>query len=171
MATLPTPIDSTTLSTVQLDAIAFLAAGNSIVAVSHETGVHRATIHNWLKLPEFHQLLDQSRRDHLAHLRSRLGQLAEIAFDTIRHTLTDPAVSPAVKLKAALAVIDRPLFPKPTDAAPPQEVDELDEPAKPAVVTRQVPEIGRNAPCPCGSGNKYKRCCGTAAPPLLGRAA
>ena len=20
-------------------------------------------------------------------------------------------------------------------------------------------EIGRNAPCPCGSGNKYKRCC------------
>ncbi len=22
-------------------------------------------------------------------------------------------------------------------------------------------KIGRNAPCPCGSGNKYKRCCGT----------
>ncbi|MBI5148341.1 SEC-C domain-containing protein, partial [Candidatus Pacearchaeota archaeon] len=20
--------------------------------------------------------------------------------------------------------------------------------------------IGRNAPCPCGSGKKYKRCCG-----------
>ena len=25
----------------------------------------------------------------------------------------------------------------------------------------------RNAPCPCGSGTKYKRCCGTAAPPVL----
>ena len=25
----------------------------------------------------------------------------------------------------------------------------------------------RNAPCPCGSGQKYKRCCGTAAPPVL----
>jgi uncharacterized protein YecA (UPF0149 family) len=80
-------------------------------------------------------------------------------------------------LKAALAVIDRPLFPKPTDAVP-QELDEdlhpdpqTIKPAKPAVVARQVPEIGRNAPCPCGSGNKYKRCCGTAAPPLLGRAA
>ena len=23
-----------------------------------------------------------------------------------------------------------------------------------------VPQIGRNAPCPCGSGKKYKRCCG-----------
>ncbi len=21
-------------------------------------------------------------------------------------------------------------------------------------------KIGRNAPCPCGSGRKYKRCCG-----------
>lgn len=23
-----------------------------------------------------------------------------------------------------------------------------------------VPKIGRNAPCPCGSGQKYKKCCG-----------
>ena len=23
-----------------------------------------------------------------------------------------------------------------------------------------VPKVGRNAPCPCGSGKKYKRCCG-----------
>jgi uncharacterized protein YecA (UPF0149 family) len=107
----------------------------------------------------------------ISSLSQKRAQSTEIAFDTIRHTLTDPAVSPAVKLKAALAVIDRPLFPKPTDVVPPQEVDESDEPAKPALVTRQVPEIGRNAPCPCGSGNKYKRCCGTAAPPLLGRAA
>ena len=22
------------------------------------------------------------------------------------------------------------------------------------------PETGRNAPCPCGSGRKYKKCCG-----------
>ena len=25
------------------------------------------------------------------------------------------------------------------------------------------PKVGRNAPCPCGSGKKYKRCCGKAA--------
>jgi SEC-C motif len=29
----------------------------------------------------------------------------------------------------------------------------------------------RNALCPCGSGTKYKRCCGTAAPPVLNMAA
>lgn len=25
---------------------------------------------------------------------------------------------------------------------------------------RASPKVGRNAPCPCGSGKKYKRCCG-----------
>ena len=25
---------------------------------------------------------------------------------------------------------------------------------------REEPKIGRNAPCPCGSGKKYKKCCG-----------
>ncbi len=28
--------------------------------------------------------------------------------------------------------------------------------------------IGRNEPCPCGSGKKYKRCCGVNAAPKLG---
>ncbi|MFC1705359.1 YchJ family protein [Planctomycetota bacterium] len=25
---------------------------------------------------------------------------------------------------------------------------------------RSAPKVGRNDPCPCGSGKKYKRCCG-----------
>ena len=25
---------------------------------------------------------------------------------------------------------------------------------------KTVPKVGRNEPCPCGSGNKYKKCCG-----------
>jgi hypothetical protein len=29
-------------------------------------------------------------------------------------------------------------------------------------LTRQAPKIGRNDPCPCGSGKKYKRCHGGA---------
>jgi preprotein translocase subunit SecA len=31
-------------------------------------------------------------------------------------------------------------------------------------VKRQGPKIGRNDPCPCGSGKKYKKCCGVEAP-------
>jgi len=30
----------------------------------------------------------------------------------------------------------------------------------PASATRTEPKVGRNAPCPCGSGKKYKKCCG-----------
>ncbi len=25
---------------------------------------------------------------------------------------------------------------------------------------REVVQVGRNDPCPCGSGKKYKQCCG-----------
>jgi preprotein translocase subunit SecA len=25
---------------------------------------------------------------------------------------------------------------------------------------REMPKVGRNDPCPCGSGKKYKQCCG-----------
>ena len=28
-------------------------------------------------------------------------------------------------------------------------------------VHREEEKIGRNAPCPCGSGKKYKKCCGS----------
>ena len=28
-------------------------------------------------------------------------------------------------------------------------------------VVRAMPKVGRNEPCPCGSGKKYKKCCGT----------
>jgi len=43
-------------------------------------------------------------------------------------------------------------------------VDELatntSENAKPRPVVRTHPKVGRNDPCPCGSGKKYKKCCG-----------
>ena len=35
-----------------------------------------------------------------------------------------------------------------------------DEPQKKKPVKRNQKKIGRNAPCPCGSGKKYKKCCG-----------
>lgn len=31
---------------------------------------------------------------------------------------------------------------------------------KPKPLVREVPKVGRNDPCPCGSGKKYKKCCG-----------
>jgi len=44
------------------------------------------------------------------------------------------------------------------------------EPPPRATYRRAQPKIGPNEPCPCGSGKKYKKCCGApnarpAAPP------
>ncbi|MCA9066876.1 MAG: SEC-C domain-containing protein, partial [Planctomycetaceae bacterium] len=29
-----------------------------------------------------------------------------------------------------------------------------------APIVNDEPKVGRNDPCPCGSGKKYKKCCG-----------
>ncbi len=34
---------------------------------------------------------------------------------------------------------------------------------RPEPYRREAPKVGRNDPCPCGSGKKYKKCCGMAA--------
>ena len=34
------------------------------------------------------------------------------------------------------------------------------ETVKPGTIRREGKKIGRNEPCPCGSGKKYKKCCG-----------
>jgi len=41
-----------------------------------------------------------------------------------------------------------------------QDVREVEEYESTAPVVRDQPKIGRNAPCPCGSGKKYKHCHG-----------
>jgi preprotein translocase subunit SecA len=38
-----------------------------------------------------------------------------------------------------------------------------EEAARTKTVTRDQPKVGRNEPCPCGSGKKYKKCCGAMA--------
>ena len=42
--------------------------------------------------------------------------------------------------------------------------DDFDDDSSGAIITetfiRDAPKIGRNDPCPCGSGKKYKKCCG-----------
>ena len=42
----------------------------------------------------------------------------------------------------------------------PMQLSHGDGDGPPAQVKREGEKIGRNAPCPCGSGKKYKKCCG-----------
>ncbi|MGQ0752307.1 MAG: SEC-C metal-binding domain-containing protein [Betaproteobacteria bacterium] len=40
-----------------------------------------------------------------------------------------------------------------------EDSDEDESDDVPAPYVREAPRIGRNEPCPCGSGKKYKKCC------------
>jgi hypothetical protein len=66
--------------------------------------------------------------------------------------------------------------PTPTPATAPQPPAEMASNCKPAA-TVPAPTPGfprnfpRNAPCRCGSGAKYKRCCGNPAAATLGKVA
>jgi SEC-C motif-containing protein len=48
-----------------------------------------------------------------------------------------------------------------------QPVGQASRPVKTPASDLRPLAIPRNAPCPCDSGLKYKRCCGAAAPPVL----
>jgi preprotein translocase subunit SecA len=56
---------------------------------------------------------------------------------------------------AAAATTVRSAPPKATSSAP-------NRPGPPPTVQRKGDKVGRNDPCPCGSGKKYKKCCGAA---------
>jgi uncharacterized protein len=92
-----------------------------------------------------------------------------LAGDAWDRLMRDEAVGPVAVQILALAVGD--------DELPAEDraeiVEELPEIVRaiaaywrdaPAFLDRQMPDrvqkIGRNEPCPCGSGKKYKKCCG-----------
>jgi preprotein translocase subunit SecA len=41
-----------------------------------------------------------------------------------------------------------------------EEAGQQNSPETSKPVIRSAPKVGRNSPCPCGSGKKYKQCCG-----------
>jgi SWIM/SEC-C metal-binding protein len=42
----------------------------------------------------------------------------------------------------------------------PEDIADLELLLNPTATRRVEKKIGRNEPCPCGSGKKYKKCCG-----------
>ena len=43
-----------------------------------------------------------------------------------------------------------------------QEASDPSAQAPVKTIVNKAPKVGRNDPCPCGSGKKYKKCCGRA---------
>lgn len=42
----------------------------------------------------------------------------------------------------------------------PENITDLERLLNPSKPTTAEKKVGRNEPCPCGSGKKYKKCCG-----------
>jgi SWIM/SEC-C metal-binding protein len=42
----------------------------------------------------------------------------------------------------------------------PEDITDLELLLNPTSPMKAEQKVGRNAPCPCGSGKKYKKCCG-----------
>jgi preprotein translocase subunit SecA len=48
----------------------------------------------------------------------------------------------------------------PDESAGAEPGERMAAPGKPATMVREQPKVGRNDPCPCGSGKKFKQCHG-----------
>ncbi len=167
------------LTLEQEKVLAALSAGETLTAAAALADVHRNTITYWRQTSQaFNTGLRDAMFQKQLHWRDQAAELAAVATDALRATLTDPATPPAVRLKAALAVLDKataPLdFPEPPPIHPlarimMQQEAQMAELAQPKVSEEKIvhknaqitapPKPGRNELCPCGSGKKFKRCC------------
>jgi preprotein translocase subunit SecA len=76
------------------------------------------------------------------------------AFETLLSNLPTILSRPEMNLNPETAPSGRPQSPTPDQPPAPK----IELPLK-----RELPKVGRNDPCPCGSGKKYKSCCGRTA--------
>jgi len=218
------------LSPAQVQVATALASGASISKAAALTQTGRTTIYAWIKtVPKFAAVVEALSRDCSQTLRDKLHDLSAGAIDTVGAIMADQAAPSSVRLRAALAILNRPTFPNkgwalpypvetPSQLHQRQIIDELEADHRAMVMENEIrkmtaeaamqdpapepqpepqaapqpapppkengtirnnseqktetpqPQVPRNSPCPCGSGEKYKRCCGRGAPPVLSRA-
>ncbi|KGJ90288.1 aspartyl/asparaginyl beta-hydroxylase domain-containing protein [Thalassotalea sp. ND16A] len=113
--------------------------------------------------PQYHQLRD--RTFQLARNFDNKLQLTNggSALQMLIHCIIDPALSPEVaKLTnaAATPVKAKPTAVKPVTAKPAQGSENNLGQSGTANTNAAVVPASRNSPCSCGSGKKYKQCCG-----------
>jgi hypothetical protein len=168
------PISDPSLSPAQAKVIKSLARGQTVTAAAEDAGVHRTTIHHWIRTePAFKIAVETAQSEYAAELNDGIRELAARALLTLHDLLQDISTPPAVRLKTALAILQRPHAPNPGWNLPvPIETQPIEtnrdatpiagakEPDAPKAAPPAPAPIARCAPCPCGSGRKYKRCCG-----------
>lgn len=170
-----------TLSPKQLTALEALLGGATNSAAADAAGVNRCTLREWRSQTEFQTAFRHLQVQRAESIRSRFAAMADNALSTVQKILADEANAPALRLRAALSVIQAASAPPGHLPARNKSLDterlfdaaflvaqrELAY-AAPASSAPIDTGTARNAACTCGSGLKYKRCCGVNAPPQPG---
>ncbi len=94
-------------SATQQKFVALIATGSTASEAAAATGVHRNTVLNWVRSSAFAEAYQQACRRRSAAFTEHAEALAIESFAAIRAIIADPQMPPAVRLKAALAMIDR----------------------------------------------------------------
>jgi hypothetical protein len=150
--------------------LTLLAEGKTLTAAAETAGIHRNTILNWRRaVPAFAAELDRATREQALAWQEEAANAVPLAFQAILAVLNDPAASASLRLRAAGMILKMADLKSDSSASPRLRVKALDVPApakleipaQSCTITpiRKAPEPGRNSICPCGSGQKYKRCC------------
>ena len=154
------------LSLIQEKVLASIAAGDSASAAAAAAGIHRNTVGNWMRSSSaFRLALVHAQEVQQLHWREQAETRVAAAFATIDQIMADPEAPAGVRARLALAIIQ-------IASTPIEAQDDLAPAAQDPVIemcneklenlhnsAQSTPKIGRNQPCPCGSGRKYKFCC------------
>ena len=101
------------------------------------------------------RLQSYAQRDPVNEYRLQGADMFDAMVNDIRDRTTRMILSVTVKTPEVKRVqLAKPL----TEGF--EGVDGQKKPKKVSVIRRSAPETGRNDLCPCGSGKKYKKCCG-----------
>lgn len=89
----------------------------------------------WQAEREEREIEQSQRRDELAELGRRYAAAKAAGIDPFAHSQAESATKVKKSWTAATEV------------------------REPTTIRRDTPRVGRNDPCPCGSGRKFKKCC------------
>ncbi|MBL8178352.1 MAG: SEC-C domain-containing protein [Bryobacterales bacterium] len=183
------------LAPKQVRVIEGILAGLTVTAAAEAAGVHRTTVHHWCRvIPEFRNTLDAVKQARIDSIQDAMQALVAPSIAILTSIVHDESQPLSLRMRTAMAILKFASTPAKVPVAkdamghvdyaaatacsdtPQDEIHRHSSPSSngepvesPAAST--PPQTPRNASCPCGSGDKYKRCCGKNAPPVLSRAA
>ena len=103
----------------------------------------------------------QPKQEYKREAFALFGQLLDsVKNDVTRTLMTVRLQSPEQVSEAAAALESRAEAISNVTYTAPTETGEVQQFVDPQTVAPEVPRVGRNDPCPCGSGKKYKHCHG-----------